>query len=76
MPLKFTADAGGDLTCTIIQGRYRIIDFGREGWHASFTAAGGGEIILRPLDGSTYHGRSRQAANRCQAHFLSLSAET
>lgn len=72
--LKFTVERSGDLTAIVAQGRYRIIDFGREGWNASFTPTGGSEVALAPLKGGPYHANSKHAAARCQLHFHGLNA--
>jgi hypothetical protein len=71
--LKFTVERSGDLSAIVAQGRYRIIDFGREGWNASFTPAGGAEVALAPLKGGPYHANSKHAAARCQLHFHALN---
>ena len=71
--LKFTVERSGDLTATVAQGRYRIIDFGREGWNASFTPTGGPEVALAPFKGGPFHANSKHAAARCHCTSM-LSA--
>ena len=71
----FTVERSGNLTALVAQGRYRIIDFGREGWNASFTPTGGSEgIPLAPFKGGPFHANSKHAAARCQLHFHALSS--
>jgi hypothetical protein len=72
--LKFTVERSGDLTALVPQGRYRIIDFGREGWNASFTPIGGPEVALAPIKGGPFHSNSKHAAARCQLHFHALNS--
>jgi hypothetical protein len=66
--LKFSPDRGSGLKAVVATGRYVIVDYGREGWDATFIAAAGGETPLPPAKGGRFHAGSRHAMAACQEH--------
>lgn len=66
--LKFIPSRDSHLTATVPTGRYLIIDYGREGFDATFTPTGGTEIALPPEKGGRFHKASRHAMATCELH--------
>lgn len=71
--LKFSPDQGQGLKVTVEGGRYLIVDYGREGWDATFTSTAGEEVALPPAKGGRFHSASRHAIAACQEHYRRLS---
>lgn len=72
--LKFVPSRDGNVESQVDQGLYLVVDFGREGWLASFTATGQPEVAVAPATGSRFHATRRHAATACQKHHLALLA--
>jgi hypothetical protein len=74
--LKFSPDSGSGLKAAVTAGpaagRYLIVDYGREGFDATFTTAAGVETQVPPLKGGRFHGASRHAIAACQEHHRRL----
>ena len=73
LTLKFSPDQGQGLKVTVEAGRYLIVDYGREGWDATFTSIAGEELALPPAKGGRFHSASRHAIATCQDHYRRLS---
>ncbi len=71
--LKFAPDSGSGLKVDVPAGRYLIIDYGREGFDATFTSKSGEEIAVPPLKGGRFHGASRHAIVACQEHYRRMT---
>ena len=72
LTLKFSPDQGQGLKVTVEAGRYLIVDYGREGWDATFTSIAGEELALPPAKGGRFHSASRHAIATCQDHYRRL----
>ncbi len=70
--LKFVTDPRAGLKAEAKSGRYLIIDFGREGFDATFTSTSGEEVAVPPLKGGRFHAASRHAILACQEHHRRL----
>lgn len=71
--LKFAPDSGSGLKVEVATGRYQIIDYGREGFDATFTAKSGEEVAVPPLKGGRFHSASRHAVAACQEHHRRMT---
>lgn len=74
--LKFSADRDSRLKAVVKAGHYLIVDYGREGWDATFTSSAGDETALPPAKGGRFHRGSRHAIAVCQEHFRLSSGPT
>jgi hypothetical protein len=72
--LKFIVGRDSHLTATVPTGRYLIVDYGREGFDATFTPTGGTEIALPPPKGGRFHKASRHAMATCELHLAHQAA--
>jgi hypothetical protein len=66
--LKFSPDRDSHLKVSVETGQYLIVDYGREGWDATFKPTSGEEIVLPPAQGGRFHRTSRHAMATCQEH--------
>lgn len=72
--LKFTAGRDSNLTATVPTGRYLIVDYGREGFDATFTPTGGVELALPSVKNGRFHKASRHAMATCEVHLAQQAA--
>ncbi|MBA3699898.1 MAG: hypothetical protein H0W78_13705 [Planctomycetes bacterium] len=66
--LKFVPGRNSHLTATVATGRYVIVDYGREGFDATFTTTAGEETVVAPEKGGRFHKASRHAMACCEQH--------
>jgi hypothetical protein len=66
--LRFTADRDERLKAESGTGRYLIVDYGREGWDATFVPLSGAELTVPPVKGGRFHAGRRHAIAACQDH--------
>jgi hypothetical protein len=65
--LKFVS-RDSHLTAVVPTGRYLIVDFGREGFDATFISTAGVETVVAPDKGGRFHKASRHAMASCEQH--------
>jgi len=66
--LKFIAGRDSNFTAVVPTGRYLIVDYGREGFDATFIKANGEEVVVPPEKGGRFHKASRHAMASCEQH--------
>lgn len=66
--LKFVALRDSQYRAVVATGRYLIVDYGREGWDATFTSAAGVETALPTAQGGRFHKANRHAMAMCEQH--------
>lgn len=72
--LKFVALRDSQYRAVVATGRYLIVDYGREGWDATFTSSTGVETALPTAQGARFHKASRHAMTVCEQHCARLAA--
>lgn len=72
--LKFVALRDSQYRAVVPTGRYVIVDYGREGWDATFTDAAGQETALPTELGARFHKANRHAMASCEKHHASQAA--
>ena len=74
--LKFVALRDSQYRAVVTAGRYLIVDYGREGWDATFISATGVETALPTEQGARFHKANRHAMACCEKHHASQGAAT
>jgi hypothetical protein len=72
--LQFVALRDSQSRAVVATGRYLIVDYGREGWDATFTSAVGVETALPTEQGARFHKASRHAMACCEKHHAAQVA--